>query len=249
MEFAGKNCIVTGGANGIGRALTARLLEAGANVAVLDIDAAGMEAAQQQFPELDVYSCDLTDAEAVAEVVEAYYQKCGSIDILVNNAGVLFNSPLVHYGPGGIVKHDIADWKKIIDINLSALFYAGVNVAEKMLANRTRGLIVNISSVCASGNRGQSAYSAAKAGVNALTATWAKELGIMGTRVIGIAPGYTSTESTHNVLSEASLKEIKKDIPLRRLGKTEEIVEGILAAMRNDFFHGKVLELDGGLIL
>ena len=249
MDFAGKNCIVTGGANGIGLALTAKLLDAGANVAVLDIDAAGLQAAQEQYPDLATYTCDLTDAGAVEEVINTYFLKTGSIDILVNNAGVLFNSPLVHYGPGGIVKHGIDEWKKIIDINLNALFYAGVNVAEKMLAKRTRGLIVNISSVCASGNRGQSAYSAAKAGVNALTATWAKELGIMGTRVIGIAPGYTNTASTNNVLSEASLKEIKKDIPLRRLGKTEEIVEGILSAMRNDFFHGKVLELDGGLIL
>lgn len=249
MNFDGKQCIVTGGANGIGRELAGRLDALGANVAVLDIDKAGLEATKALHPNIDIFPCDLTDPDAVEFVINAIHSEQGSIDVLVNNAGILFNSPLVHYGPQGIVKHDINDWKKVIDVNLNALFYAGVNVAEKMLANRTRGLIVNISSVCASGNRGQSAYSAAKAGVNALTATWAKELGVMGTRVIGIAPGYTDTPSTRHVLSEATLKEIKKDIPLRRLGHIEEIVDGIIAAMQNDFFHGKVLELDGGLIL
>ena len=249
MEFEGKNCIVTGGANGIGLELTKRLVDSGAHVGIIDIDADALAEAKKLVPAIDTYACDLTDAKAAEQTIDLFFQTTGAIDILVNNAGILFNSPLVHFGPDGIVKHDVASWKKVIDINLNALFYAGVNVAEKMLSRRTRGLIVNISSVCASGNRGQSAYSAAKAGVNALTATWAKELGVMGIRVIGIAPGYTNTASTNRILIEETLKEIKKDTPLRRLGTVEEIVAGIMAVMSNDFFHGKVLALDGGLIL
>jgi len=118
-----------------------------------------------------------------------------------------------------------------------------------MITTRTKGVIVNISSVSAGGNAGQSAYSAAKAGVNALTAVWAKELSPLGIRVVAVAPGFTETESTKETVSEATLRETVKKVPLRRLGKPEEIAEGVLGAIRNDFFNGKVLELDGGLII
>ena len=122
-----------------------------------------------------------------------------------------------------------------------------VNVVEKMILNRTRGVIVNVSSVCASGNSGQSAYSAAKAAVNSLTATWAKELSLMGIRSVAIAPGYTDTETTKQSMSENVLKDWIRKVPLRRLGKVDEISEGIISIIKNDFFNGKVFEIDGGL--
>ena len=109
--------------------------------------------------------------------------------------------------------------------------------------------VVTISSVSAGGNAGQSAYSAAKAGVNALTAVWAKELGPLGIRVVAVAPGFTETDSTKEAVSETTLREIVKKVPLRRLGRPEEIADGVLSVIRNDFFNGKVLELDGGLIV
>ena len=122
-------------------------------------------------------------------------------------------------------------------------------IVEKMITTRTRGVVVNISSVSAGGNAGQSAYSAAKAGVNALTAVWAKELSPMGIRVVAVAPGFTETDSTKEAVSETALRETIKRVPLRRLGQPEEIAEGVLSVIRNDFFNGKVLELDGGLIV
>jgi 3-oxoacyl-[acyl-carrier protein] reductase len=124
-----------------------------------------------------------------------------------------------------------------------------VCVVEKMITTRTRGVVVNISSVSSSGNAGQSAYSAAKAGVNALTAVWAKELGPMGIRVVALAPGFTDTDSTKDAVSEAALRETVKKVPLRRLGKPAEIADGVVSVIRNDFFNGKVFELDGGLIV
>ena len=151
--------------------------------------------------------------------------------------------------PDGIKKHDLDAWNKVISTNLSSIFYVTVNVVEKMILNRTKGVIVNISSVSSSGNAGQSAYSAAKAGVNALTATWAKELGMMGIRVVSVSPGFTDTESTHKVMSQSNLKNLIREVPLRRLGMPEEIADGILFAIKNDFINGKVLELDGGLIV
>jgi 3-oxoacyl-[acyl-carrier protein] reductase len=129
------------------------------------------------------------------------------------------------------------------------VFYMTVCIVEKMITTRTKGVVVNISSVSASGNPGQSAYSAAKAGVNALTATWAKELSAMGIRFVAVAPGFTETESTKEVMSDAVLQEMIKKVPLRRLGKPQEIARGVVSVIENDFFNGKVIELDGGLVI
>ena len=128
-------------------------------------------------------------------------------------------------------------------------YFVPTNVVEQFARNRTSGLIVNISSVSAAGNAGQSAYSAAKAGVNALTATWAKELAPWGVRVAGLAPGYIDMGSTVAALSESRLKEIKSETPLRRLGTIEELSQALISIIHNDFFHGKTLELDGGLVV
>jgi len=140
-------------------------------------------------------------------------------------------------------------WNKVLASDLSSVFYMTSCIVDKMITTRTRGVIVNISSISASGNAGQSAYSAAKAGVNALTAVWAKELSPMGIRVLAIAPGFTETDSTKEAVAETTLRETIKRVPLRRLGRPDEIAEGVLSAIRNDFFNGKVMELDGGLIV
>ena len=249
MDLKNKTAIVTGGVKGIGYQLVQHLLSEKVRVGVFDIDGSGLKEIVKKHSEISVFECDITDPVQVERAVNKFFTEAGQIDLLINNAGFLYNSPLVQFAPGGIKKHDIEEWNKAIAINLSSVFYMTVNVAEKMMQKRTKGVIANISSVSASGNRGQSAYSAAKAGVNALTATWSKELGMMGIRVVGIAPGYTDTASTHQVLTEEVLKEIKRDIPLRRLAKVSEISEGIMAVIKNDYCSGKVFELDGGLVL
>src|SRR5204862_2997 len=137
-----------------------------------------------------------------------YHTANKSADILINNAGILYSAPLVRISTAGIEKHDPAMWNKVLATNLSSVFYMTSCIVEKMISTRTKGVIVNISSVSASGNAGQSAYSAAKAGVNALTATWAKELSALGIRVVAVAPGFTETESTKEALNETALQEI-----------------------------------------
>ena len=129
------------------------------------------------------------------------------------------------------------------------MFYVTRSVAEKMVQKRTRGVIVNISSVSAGGNAGQSAYSAAKAGVNALTATWAQELGLLGIRVVGVAPGFTDTDSTHAAVTSDVLRNTIQKVPLRRLGRPQEIAQCVLSVLQNDFITGTTLEIDGGLRL
>ena len=226
------------------------LLIAGkAVVTVLDIDASGLENLRKEQSGVTCLECDVSNYEQVVRTIAQYHEKFGSADILINNAGILYSAPLVKISSSGIEKHDVAMWNKVLATDLSSVFYMTVCVVEKMIATRTKGVIVNIGSVSAAGNAGASAYSAAKAGVHALTAAWAKELSPLGIRVLAVAPGFAETESTRAAMSEAALQETIKRVPLRRLGKPEEIAEGVLSVIQNDFFNGKVFELDGGLVL
>lgn len=249
MDLRGKRVIVTGGVRGLGRRTVERLVAKEAEVTVFDLDVTGLEEMKRQGVAAGCVECDVSDYAQVVAATDRFHEERGAADVLVNNAGVLYSSPLVRITPSGIERHDAAEWNRVLGADLSSVFYMTACVVEKMVATRTRGVVVNISSVSAAGNAGQSAYSAAKAGVNALTSTWAKELSPMGIRVVAVAPGFTETESTRESLSEAVLRETIKRVPLRRLGRPEEVADGVIHVIENDFFNGKVFELDGGLIL
>lgn len=226
-----------------------KLIERGASVTVFDLDARGLAELKESCGGTNCVECDVSNHEQVAAATLKYNEEFGAPDVLINNAGVLYSAPLVRFTPSGIERHDPAAWNRVLAADLSSVFYMTSCVVERMVAARTKGVVVNISSVSAAGNAGQSAYSAAKAGVNALTATWAKELSPMGIRVVAVAPGFTGTESTQQALSEGVLRETVKKVLLRRLGEPAEIADGVLFVIENDFFNGKALELDGGLIL
>ena len=249
MELRGKKVIVTGGVRGLGRGFVEALISKEALVTVFDINLQGLSELRERHPDVTCFECDVANYEQVVEVTTRYHAEFKSADVLINNAGILYSAPLVRISASGIEKHDVAMWNKTLSTNLSSVFFMTACIAEKMISTRTKGVIVNISSVSASGNAGQSAYSAAKAGVNALTATWAKELSVMGIRVAAVAPGFTETESTKEALSESVLQETIKKVPLRRLGKPQEIAQGVISVIENDFFNGKVYELDGGLVI
>lgn len=249
MELRGKKVIVTGGVRGLGRAMVDKLLTNGAMVTVIDLSAAGLVELRQEHESVNCVECDVSDLAQVKRAARLYHDEFGCADVLINNAGVLYSEPLIKITPEGVASHDPETWNKVLAANLTSVFYMTSCVVEKMISTRTKGVIVNISSVSASGNAGQSAYSAAKAGVNALTAVWAKELSPMGIRVAAVAPGFTETESTKEAVSETMLRETIKRVPLRRLGRPAEIADGVLSVITNDFFNGKILELDGGLIV
>jgi 3-oxoacyl-[acyl-carrier protein] reductase len=249
VNLSGKKVIVTGGVRGLGRAMVAGLILREARVTIFDLDRAALEELGRADERLNCVECDVSNYEQVVATTARYHEQFGAPDVLINNAGILYSEPLVKITATGIERHDPALWNKVLAADLSSVFYMTACVVERMVAARTRGVIVNISSVAAAGNAGQSAYAAAKAGVNALTATWAKELSLLGIRVVAVAPGFTETESTKQAISEAVLRETVKKVPLRRLGRPEEIADGVLFVIENDFFNGKVLELDGGLIL
>jgi 3-oxoacyl-[acyl-carrier protein] reductase len=249
MDLRGKRAIVTGGVRGLGRAMVDRLIANEAAVTVFDLNVTGLAELSKQEGSVNCVECDVSDYEQVVKATGQYHEKFGAADVLINNAGILYSEPLIRITAEGVARHDAATWNKVLAADLNSVFYMTACIVEKMITTRTRGVIVNISSVSAGGNAGQSAYSAAKAGVNALTAVWAKELSPMGIRVVAVAPGFTETESTKEALSETALRETIKKVPLRRLGKPEEIAAGVLSVIENDFFDGKILELDGGLII
>jgi 3-oxoacyl-[acyl-carrier protein] reductase len=146
-------------------------------------------------------------------------------------------------------RHSLELWQEIIDVNLTAVFLVTRALVARMAEQRIRGVVVSMSSIAARGNAGQGAYSAAKAGVEALTRAWAKELGVLGFRFLAIAPGFVDTASTRTALSEEALAELKRRTPLRRLGQADEIAAAVLYALQNDMATGTVLEVDGGLTL
>lgn len=246
MEIEGKITLVTGGAKGLGLAIATHLQELGAIVIVADLDAKAIAALPEK---IDRYLLDVTRPDDAKTVVEKIVRQYGRIEILVNNAGVIFSEPFVNImNPAGMM-HDYSRFRDSIDANLDSVFIMTSAVVEQMVLRRTQGAIVNISSISACGNEGQTAYSAAKAGVNAMTVTWSKELGRFGIRCNAVAPGFVGTESTHKALNEAIIKHIQNNTPLRRLGLANEVAQAVEAVISNDFINGVVLNVNGGLTI
>ena len=248
MDIKGKKVIVTGGAAGIGQSIVEKLLSEGAIVGVFNKP-------NKTFTESNnksgVYNkiCDVSNPDQVEMAVNEFFNKFGSIDVLINNAAVLEDQPLISFSSKGLQKHKISLWKKILDTNLSSVFYMTSNVVEKMFLKKTKGIIINVSSISSTGNPGQTAYSAAKAGVNALTKTWSKELNFLGIRAAGRFPGFTKTKMILDGNRKKFVEEWIQKVPLKRLAEPTEIAHGVSFIIHNDYFHGKILEIDGGITL
>jgi 3-oxoacyl-[acyl-carrier protein] reductase len=249
MDLKQCHALVTGGASGIGRYLVERLAVDAARVAVFDKDATALAQLISEFPTVAGHVCDLTDPDAVREAIEGLAKDGFEFDILVNNAGVIHSAPLINLLDKANRVHSPDTWQKILAANLSSVFYVTGPVVDQMLRRRKKGVVINMSSISAIGNPGQSAYAAAKAGVNALTVTWAKELGPLGLRFVSIAPGFLDTPSTRKALSESLLGKLQQQVPLRRLGSVEHIYQAVRYIAENDYVTGTVLEVDGGLVL
>lgn len=246
MEINGAIALVTGGANGLGLAIATFLREQGAHVVIGDLDEGALTKLPEEF---DCHILDVTRPDNVTKVVNDVVQKHGHIDILVNNAGAIFNEPLVNImNPEGMI-HDYDRFRNSIVVNLDSVFLMTGAVVEHMIKGRTKGCIVNINSISARGNEGQTAYSAAKSGVNAMTVTWSKELGRMGIRCNAIAPGFINTGSTNSALTETTINHIVANTPVRRLGEAKEIAQAVASVISNDFINGAVLEVNGGITI
>lgn len=246
MELKDKTAVITGGANGIGRATTLAFIREGASVMIWDIDAeqaaetkrmAGNGGDRVHFLSVDIRSYEKVEA-AIAETAS----KIGKIDILINNAGVTSDATLKKMTP--------ENWQKVIDVNLTGVFNCGKAAALHMMENNY-GRIINTSSVVAhNGNFGQSNYVASKTGAIGLAKVWAKELGRYNITVNAVAPGFVETDMIKTV-PEKVLDGLRGQTPLGRLGKPEDIANAYvyLSSEKASFITGAVLNVDGGLKL
>lgn len=248
MKTEGSRILITGGARGIGRALVDGFLKDGAHVGVFEKDASGCELLAKDFlGKVVAWECDVSNPVQVDRAVALARESGFEPDVLINNAGIIHSEPLVNIGKKDDRVHSRDAWRQVIAADLDSVFYVTGRVVDGMVQRRCKGVVISISSISANGNPGQSAYSAAKAGVNALTKTWAKELGAFGIRFAAIAPGFLDTPSTRAALSENTLARLQQQIPLRKLGSPEAIHLAARSIIENDYVNGTILEVNGGL--
>lgn len=251
MDINNKVIVITGGAQGLGLSMAKIMAAQGAKLALVDLSEEKLATAAQECKavggDAKGYQANVADEQDVEALFNKIVADFGCVDVLINNAGITRDGLMIKAKDGEIVKRmSLQEWQSVIDVNLTGVFLCGREAATKMIENNTQGVIINIASLSKAGNMGQTNYSAAKAGVDAMTVTWAKELSRYGIRTGGIAPGFIATEMVASMKPEA-LEKLSAGIPLKRLGKPEEI--GITAKyiIENDYFNGRTIEMDGGM--
>ncbi|RRU92904.1 SDR family oxidoreductase [Stutzerimonas xanthomarina] len=252
MQLQDKVIIITGGGQGLGRAMGEYLASKGARLALVDLNQERLDeavaACKAAGGDARAYLCNVANEEQVSDMVARVAEDFGGLHGLVNNAGILRDGLLLKIKDGEISKMSLAQWQAVIDVNLTGVFLCTREVAAKMVELKSEGAIINISSISRAGNMGQTNYSAAKAGVASATVVWAKELARYGIRVAGVAPGFIETEMVASMKPEA-LDKMTSGIPLKRMGKPAEIAHSVAYIFENDYYTGRILELDGGLRL
>lgn len=247
MLLDGKAALVTGASRGIGRAIALRLASEGAKVAINF--AGNQKAAEEVKSEIEanggeaiLVQANVADPAAVeamfAKVVEAF----GTVDILVNNAGITCD--------GLLLRMKDEDFEAVIDTNLKGVFYC-TKAAAKLMMKKRSGRIVNMSSVVGLiGNAGQTNYAASKAGVLGFSKSAAKELAARGITVNMVAPGFIDTDMTA-VLADKVKEAMVKEIPLRRMGRPEDVANAVLFLVSDcsSYITGQVINVDGGMVM
>jgi NAD(P)-dependent dehydrogenase (short-subunit alcohol dehydrogenase family) len=237
----GRAGVVTGAAQGIGRALAAGLGEAGARVALIDLKDDVRDAAA----ELDAFAqvADITDAEAVTAAVDAVAEEFGRLDFLVNNAGVRLIEPIMEMSVDG--------WRRTLDVNLTGAFNC-IRAAVPHMLRAGRGRIVNVASVAGIlAFKNRAPYNVSKAGIIALTKSVAQELAEQGIACNAVAPGVIETPLTREYFTDPELApKIKASTPLGRWGQPDDLVGPVvfLCSDAAEFVHGETLAVDGGWV-
>jgi 3-oxoacyl-[acyl-carrier protein] reductase len=251
VDVRDKTILVTGAGRGIGRSLAAHFATKGAALALLDVNAEDLGETREHCTRLGAlarsYVANAANEESVVEALDQVKADFGRLDGLINNAGIVRDGMLVKVKDGEVVgKMSLEQWQEVIDVNLTGVFLCAREAAQRMIGQRGGGVIVNVSSISRAGNAGQTNYSAAKAGVAAMTVVWAKELARYGIRVGAVAPGFIRTPMVAGMKPEA-LAKMTAPIPLGRLGEPEEIAHAVGFIFENDLFTGRCLEVDAGL--
>ena len=252
MIIAGARILITGGGRGLGRTFALDLAAAGAHVGVCDVDSAALadlerDAAQRGLA-VWTHPADVSDEASIEHLFAAFVAQAGGIDAVVNNAGLNRDGLLVRKSGDSVERFPLAKWQAVIDVDLTGVFLCAREAAYHMVRQGSGGVIVSISSLSWMGNVGQTNYSAAKAGVVAMTRTWGMELARYGIRAVAVAPGLTATEMALAMPEEARRK-LTESIPLRRMAEPGEVSHAVRFALENDFVNGRVISVDGGLRL
>ena len=244
-SLSGKTAVVTGGSRGIGKKIATLFAQNGADVAIIatkesDEAKKAVEEVSSLGVKAQLYACDVSNAEAVKAVADEIIKDFGRVDILVNNAGITRDNLLP-----SLTEEDI---DSVIDINLKGAIFTTRAFIRQFVKQRG-GNVINLSSVVGlMGNKGQTNYAASKAGIIGFTKSVAKEYGKRNIRCNAIAPGYIRTAMTDQ-LNEDQVKEIAGNIPLARLGETEDVAKLALFLAGDDssYITGEVIKVDGGM--
>ncbi len=246
-DIQGKNAVVTGASQGIGRNIAMGFCRMGANVALLDLRRETLERTvdelTEEFPDVKIIgvSCDISNPDSVNEAAAEIVRELSGIDVLVNNAGILIRSSLE--------RMKIEDWNRVLEVNLSGVLHCSRSVLSSM-KERGGGRIINVSSnVAAMPSVGMGAYCITKAAVETLTRVMAAEFAPYGILVNAYAPGVVVTEMTRDIL-ESRAEEKLKGIPIRRFANPEDITSLVLflASEASSYINGTILSVDGGML-
>jgi len=246
MKLEDLRIIITGGASGMGAHFARRLHEAGAKVAVGDVNEGLMA---ELPPGIARRKLDVSREDDVTSFVAWASGELGGVNALVNNAGILRDGLLVKQDreTKAIKKLSLDDWNAVIGVNLTGATLMVREVVASMVAAGTRpGVIVNMSSISRHGNRGQSNYVAAKAALAANTLTWAREFAPFGVRVNAIAPGMVETPMTKG-MNQKARDAVVAQIPVGRIGTPEDLWVAVKFALECDYFNARTIDVDGGL--
>jgi 3-oxoacyl-[acyl-carrier protein] reductase len=246
MRLEGKVSIVTGAAQGIGKATALKFAAEGSKVVICDVRLGSMDEISSELKEMNAeflaYEVNVVNRDQIKTMVDDVLSRWGKIDVLVNNAGITADNQLI--------KMPEEDFDKVIDVNLKGVFNC-TQIVVPIMSDNGGGVVLNASSVVGLyGNFGQTNYAATKWGVIGMTKTWAKELGKKNIRVNAIAPGFIATPMVKK-MPEKVIEMMEGKAPLRRLGTPEDIANAyaFLASEEASFITGTVLSVDGGVVL
>ena len=241
-DLKNKKIIITGGSRGIGLAVLEAFYKYDADILTIGSNANNLENLKNKFPKIKTELLNLKNLNDLIQQFPKLIDKLGGIDILINNAGITKDNLTLR------MKED--EWRDVIDVNLSSVFYTCQAAIKAMIKNKT-GSIVNITSVVGhTGNIGQANYTASKAGVIAMTKSLAKEYAKKNIRVNCVSPGFIATDMTKN-LKEEYKNELLKNIPINRLGAGEDIANAVtfLSSDASSYITGETIHVNGGMYM